>query len=58
MLHTKLQGNRSSGSGEEYFKGFDHIEALRPLGHVTSIMLVNVPESLHIKFRLRWSCGF
>ena len=56
MLHTKLHGNRSTCSGEEYFEGFYHIKFGRGshLGYVTSIMLMNfhflVPESLHIKF--------
>ena len=29
MLHTKFHGNRPAGSGEEDFKGFYHIWALR-----------------------------
>ena len=30
MLHTKSQGHRPSGSGEDVFKGFYHIWAWRP----------------------------
>ena len=30
MLHTKFQGNWSTGSGEEDFKGFYHIWACWP----------------------------
>ena len=32
MLHAKFQDHRISGSGEENFKGFYHIWALRPSG--------------------------
>ena len=48
MLHTNLQGNRSTGSGEDDFEGF------LPYIGVTSIMFINihflVPESLSKKF--------
>ena len=30
MLHVKFQDHRTSGYGEEYFRGFYHIWALLP----------------------------
>ena len=30
MLHTKFRGNQSASSGEDFFKGFYHIQAWRP----------------------------
>ena len=30
MIHAKFQDNRTSGSGEDDFKGFYHIWAWRP----------------------------
>ena len=54
MLHTKFPGNRSTGSGEEDFKGFTIYGHGNHLGHVTSIMSPNfhflVPESFLTKF--------
>ena len=42
MLHTKFHGNRSNGSGEEYFvRDFDRYRHFGHLGHVTSIMSLN-----------------
>ena len=55
MLLTKLQGNLSTGSGEEYFRRVFTIYGRggHP-GHVTSIMSTNfhflVLESLHTEF--------
>ena len=51
MLHTKLRGNRSAGSGEEDFcRVFTIYGRVGHLGHVTSIMSSDfhflVPESL------------
>ena len=37
VLHTKVHGNRSTGSKEEDFKAFYHIWARKPSGHVTNI---------------------
>ena len=50
MLHTKCNGNRPSGSGEEDFlKGFAKYGHGIHLGHVTSTMFINfhfhVPNS-------------
>ena len=55
MLHTKLRGNRSAGSGEEDFlRVFTIYGRGGHLGHVTTIMLADfhflVPESFHKKF--------
>ena len=58
MLLTKLQVNRSTGSGEEYFRRVFTIYGCggHP-GHVTSLMLTNfhflVHESMHTKFGLK-----
>ena len=61
MLHTKVHGNRSTGSKEEYFKAFYHIWARKPSGHTTNIILTYfhflVPKSLHMKFgkkKFKW----
>ena len=35
MLHAKFQNNRTSGSGEEDFKGFTIYRRGGHLGHVT-----------------------
>ena len=55
MLHTKFRGNRSAGSGEEYFLRVLTIYGRGGhLGHVTSIMSSDfyflVPESFHKKW--------
>ena len=42
MLHTKSQGNRPSGSGEEYFKVFSMYVRGGHLVHVTTIICINV----------------
>ena len=60
MLHTKFNGNRPAGSGEDFLKGFygrgGH------LGHVTSIMSSDfrflVPQSFLKKFGLDWHSSF
>ena len=54
MLHTNLQGNRSSSSEKKkIFKGFLLYGRGGHLGHVTSIIYIKfhflVPESLHKK---------
>ena len=45
MLHTKVHGNRSTGSKEEDFKAFYHIWARKPSGHVTNIILTYTSTS-------------
>ena len=45
MLHTKVYGNRSTGSKEEDFKNFYHIRARNPPGHVTNTCF----HSLYLK---------
>ena len=55
MLHTKIRGNRSVGSGEEDFQRvFTMYGHGGPLGIVTSIMSSDfhflVPESFHKTF--------
>ena len=54
MLHTKLHGNRPTGSGEEGFRRvFTIYRRGGHLGHVTKIMSSHfhflVPESFHAK---------
>ena len=52
MLHAKFQDHRTSGSGEEDFKGFNHILAWRPFGHVTRVIYnfgTPFTRRLHIK---------
>ena len=53
MLQSKVYGNRSTGSKED-FKAFYHIWAWKPSGHVTNTILTYfhflVPKSLHTKF--------
>ena len=53
MPHTKIEGNWSTGSKED-FKAFYHIWGRKPSGHVTNIILTYfhfpVPKSLHTKF--------
>ena len=62
MLHTKSQGPRPSGSGEDDFKGFTIYERGGHLGHVTSTICTNfrsrVLRSLHMKFEFNWLSGF
>ena len=52
MLHAKFQDHRTSGSGDD-FKGFYHIWALGPFGHVTWPIYINFgspfQKILHIK---------
>ena len=55
MLHTKFNGNRPNGSGEEDFlRVFTIYGRGGHLDQVTSIMSTdfhfNVPESFHTKF--------
>ena len=45
MLHVYFQDHRTSGAGEEDFKGFHHIRAWRPSwschpGHVTRAIYI------------------
>ena len=63
MLHTEFRGNRPAGFGEEDFlRVFTIYGRGGHLGHVTSIMLINVhllvPESFHTKFGLEWLSSF
>ena len=56
MLHAKFQDNRTSGSGEEIFKGFYHIWAWQPswscdLDHLYKLSSP-FPRRLHIKLAL------
>ena len=64
MLHAKFQDPRTSGSGEEDFKGFYHIWAWRPswscdLDHYFYTNFGSpFPRRLHIKFGFDWPSGF
>ena len=62
MLHTKFRGNRPTGSGEDFLKGFTIYGHGGLLCHVTSIILIyfhfHVPKSLHTNFGRKWPSGF
>ena len=65
MLHTKFRENRPAGSGEDDFQRVFTIHVYGHgghLGHVTSIMLMNihflVPESFHTNFGSEWLSSF
>ena len=62
MLHAKFQDHRSSGSGEDNFKGCYHIWAwqtswLCDLDHLYKLSF-SFPRRLHIKFGFDWPSGF
>ena len=50
MLHTKFHGNRSTGSGEEDFKGF--LPYMSVAAHLVMFMDFHflLDEGLHTKF--------
>ena len=55
MLHTKFQGHRSIGSGEEdFFKVFTIYGHGSHVGHVTQLIYINFhsysPSSFHMNF--------
>ena len=56
MLHAKFQDHRLPALKKKISKGFYHIWAWRPLGHVTWTIYINFhspfPRRLHIKFGL------
>ena len=63
MLHTKFQGHRPFGSGEEdFFKVFTIYGHGGHLGHVTWTSLTNfrspIPWRLHMKFGFDWPSDF
>ena len=63
MLHTNVHGNRPPVPDKKIFECFFHIYGHGGhLGHVTSIMLINiyslVPESFHTKFGFEWLSSF
>ena len=62
MIHAKFQDHRTSGSGEDDFKGFYYICALRSLIHVTWTIHINFgspfPRGLNMKFGFDWPSGF
>ena len=62
MIHAKFQYHRTSGSGEEDFKGFYHIWAWRSLGHVAWAIYIKFrspfPRGLNMKFGFDWPSGF
>ena len=53
MLHTKFQGHRSIGSGEDIFKVFTIYGHGGHVGHVTLLICISFhshsPLSFHIK---------
>ena len=62
MLHTKFRENRPAGSGGRFLKGYTIYGRGGHLGHVTSIMSLDlhflVPESFHTKFISEWPSSF
>ena len=65
VLHAKFQDYRTSGSGEEDFKGFYHIHMYGHgghIGHVTYTIYINFlshfPRRIHMKFVIDWPIGF
>ena len=54
MLHTKFQGHRSIGSGEDFFKVFTIYGHGGHVGHVTQLICINFhsysPSSFHMNF--------
>ena len=62
MLHTKSQGHRPSGTGEEDFLMVFTIYGHGVhLGNVTKIFCINfgllIIRSLHMKFKFSWANG-
>ena len=62
MLHTKSQGHRPSGSGEDDFlRVFTIYGRGGHLGHVTKIFCVNfgslIIRILYMKFQFNWANG-
>ena len=61
MPHTKFQGHRPSGSGEDFLKGFTIYGCGGYLGHVTKIFGIPfgllIIRSLHMKFEFNWANG-
>ena len=61
MLHTKFQGHRTFGCGEEeFFKVFTIYEHGCHLGdkdHLNKLSSPN-PKELHMKFGFNWPSGF
>ena len=63
MLHTKSQGHRPSGSGEEDFlRVFTIYGRGGHLGHVTNTIWTNfrspILRSLHMKYEFNWPSSF
>ena len=59
MLHTKFQGHRSIGSGEEdFFKVFTIYGHGGHVGHVTQLICISFhshsPFSFHMSFSFKW----
>ena len=54
MLHTKFQGHRSVGSGEDFVKVFTLYGHNGHVGHVTQLICINFhshsPLSFHMNF--------
>ena len=63
MIHTKSQGHRPSGSGEEDFlRVFTIYGHGGHLGHVTKTIRTNfrspILRSLHMKYDFNWPSSF
>ena len=63
MMHTKIQGNRPFGSGEEDFLVYIYIYGNSGhYGHVTRTISANfcspTSKKLHMKFDFDWPSGF
>ena len=62
MLHAKFRGNRSAGSGEDFWGFFTIYGRGGHLGHVARMPRTNFrsiyPRKLRIKFGFDWPSGF
>ena len=62
MLHTKSQGHRPSGSGEDFLRVFTIYGHGSHLGHVTKTIWTNfrspILRSLHMKYEFNWPSSF
>ena len=62
MLHIKFRESACRFGSRRFLKGFYHIWAWKPFGHVTCIMSsdfhFHIPESFHTKFGSDRHSGF
>ena len=58
MLHAKFQDHRTSGSGEEYFKGVYHIWVWRPSWSIYTNSLIPLPTEAPHEILILFVGGF